>query len=209
MSLELKILFEDQDYVVIDKPSQISSVAGKRDESIEALIRAQRPECAALPDSGLLHRLDFETSGCLAIAKNQKAYDTGVQWFRASDVISKVYEAHTFEWPDDTPSVDVSLHFYSRYKGSKKVSIDESASQGQKGRTRIRLLKREKSKCILEIDLVGPGQRHQIRATLAWLGAPIVGDTLYGAPTANRLYLHAKKLVTPAFEVEADWAPFK
>ena len=55
----------------------------------------------------------------------------------------------------------------------------------------------------MEIELIGPGRRHQIRAGFAHLGTPLVGDTLYGGPEAPRIMLHAWSVTIEGRKIEA------
>mmetsp|Transcript_16068 Transcript_16068/g.53882 ORF Transcript_16068/g.53882 Transcript_16068/m.53882 type:complete len:152 (-) Transcript_16068:1943-2398(-) len=118
------------------------------------------------------------------------------------------------------------LHFYSRYNRSKKISVTEKRGpRGKLGRCSWKRLQTLSAPSFLaytrapvlsavEVDLVGGGQRHQIRAGFAFLGHPIVGDTLYGGLEWSQegIALHSKRVSVEGVELSSptparmEWA---
>jgi 23S rRNA pseudouridine1911/1915/1917 synthase len=191
------LVFENDDWLVLNKPPLWHSVwAAKNAEapSIEAWIKDQRPSLSELPEAGLVHRLDWGTSGCLVIAKNRRSYERGRKAFQAA-AIQKIYWALV----ESSPTVNhFDFYFSSRYRGSSKVTVSSKGKEAERGRCSWNALpqKAASSFVCLEIKLEGPGKRHQIRAGLAALGRPIIGDQIYGSTEtwSEGFALHARSL---------------
>jgi RluA family pseudouridine synthase len=197
------ILFEDENYIAIDKPSGISSLDDRQDErNILALARHYNPSAQ------VCHRLDKETSGTLLIAKNPEAYRHMSMLFESREV-TKIYHAvcdglHQFK------KVEVDAPIAHLPKG--KVTIDKRS--GKPSLTFFKSLHAYKMHTLVECKPV-TGRMHQVRIHLAHLGAPITGDIEYGGryfylssvkknyklgkfedekPLISRLALHAKSI---------------
>lgn len=185
-------------WLVLDKPAGWHTVVGATaaDESgggvVESWIRRARPELASLGECGLVHRLDRDTSGCLLVAKDEATRLSMRSRFAAANGIRKVYLARCRGGIDDAG--ERTLHYWSRRAGSPKVTVRPTGEARHAGRFRWRLLERGDDSDLVEIELLGPGRRHQIRAGLAHLGHPLLGDGLYGGPSEERLALHAFRL---------------
>ena len=99
------------------------------------------------------------------------------------------------------------LHFESRYKRSAKVTVSEAGDAWSTGRCIWKVLRRGPGgHDLVQVELIGPGRRHQIRAGLAHLGHPLAGDPLYGgtAPAPGEgPALHAWKLELQGHAVHA------
>ncbi len=190
----MKILKETTDWLVIDKPSGLHSVHQKDCRGcIEEWLRKERLECASLKEAGLVHRLDELTSGCLLAAKNQNAYEKLKSEMQSSKGgLKKIYHALASGTPKQT---SFKLYFTSRYKGSKKITVTDKGSSQDRGECRWKILKKLGNFSLLEVELIGPGKRHQIRAGLAVLGHPLRGDVLYGGTEWKEGFgLHAYSL---------------
>lgn len=185
------ILKQTNDWLVLNKPSQMHSLSSPDDQnSVENWVYQNFPEQKAIPEAGLLHRLDYLTSGCLAVGINPTKIPKLRENFRQSS--KKIYWA----WVEGQPNADsFDLYFRSRYKRSKKASVTFKGEEKEKGSCRWSLLQTKEKTSLLEVELLGPGKRHQIRAGLAFLGHPILGDRLYGrSPPAAFFGLHARSL---------------
>jgi len=201
---EPSILHQTDDWLVVDKPAGWHST-GEHD-SIECWLRDARPELAGLDESGLVHRLDQGTTGCLLVATSTDAA-VGLRDGMKSGAIRKTYQAlagGTVPWGGR-----FVLHFTSRYKRSKKVSVAKNGDARHRGTCTWAIRDRGTKVTLVEVELVGPGRRHQIRAGFAHVGAPLLGDELYGGePWAeDRPALHAWRLELDGVMVESP-SPF-
>ena len=141
---------------------------------------------AALPDCGLVHRLDNGTSGVSLLAHDALTLAALLQQ-RTAHLLSRDYWAIVQgALPDQGEISEPITHHPSN---SAKMIISPA---GQTARTLFRTLKRSGSRCLLELQIWG-GRRHQIRVHLASLGAPILGDPVYGL-AGPRLALHAVRV---------------
>jgi 23S rRNA-/tRNA-specific pseudouridylate synthase len=199
------VLREEASWLVVAKPAGMHTVAqrGSDAPSVEAWLRAARPELAALEEAGLVHRLDFDTSGCLLVARNETARVRLREAFsgRGGDIRKTYLALVEGRFPDRVLAGAFTLSFTSRHKGSAKVTVHSRGEPETIGRCRWRVLRVVESAhastahTLLEVELIGPGRRHQIRAGMAHEGHPLVGDTLYGAaPAGAGVHLHAWRL---------------
>jgi len=161
------ILFEDDDYMVINKPPFISTLED-RVEAINILTLARDVE----PDPQVCHRLDKDTSGVLAIARNPEAYRHLSMQFENREV-NKTYHAvadgvHHFE----NKLMDAAIAKLS--DGTVKIS-----REGKPAQTYFTTIKNYKAHTLIKCNPI-TGRMHQIRIHLTLLKAPITGDETYG-----------------------------
>jgi 23S rRNA pseudouridine955/2504/2580 synthase len=162
------ILFEDDDFMLVNKPPFLSTLED-RHEKINLLALAR----AYADDAQVCHRLDKDTSGVLAIAKNPEAYRHLSMQFEHRQV-TKIYHAvvdgmHNFQ--DHL----VDLPILKQDDGVAKIS----RQQGKPAQTFFTSLRSFRQHTLIECRPV-TGRMHQIRIHLATLGASITGDSLYG-----------------------------
>ncbi len=203
-----EILSTFPEWIAVNKPAGVHTVsqADSDGPSVEAWLRANDPRVASLNEAGLCHRLDLWTSGCLAVALTPDAHTRLREAFsQAGSRVRKVYLAlATTGLPEEGR---FRLHFESRYKRSAKVSVRQGTNAWTDGRCHWQVKRRGiNGHDLVQVELIGPGHRHQIRAGLSFLGHPLAGDSLYGG--ANRAgcqgpALHAWKLAIDTEEAEA------
>lgn len=210
-AVEPGIIFQNPEFMVLDKPSGWHTVRGKGDgrgePSIEGWLRERDPESEHLPEAGLVHRLDRGTSGCLIVARTLDASEVLQEELRDGR-IQKRYVAVVKGRM--ARKGDFVLHFNSRYRGSKKMKVTKEGHYTVRGK--CRWWRRDdlfpgSGRQSVEVDLMGAGRRHQVRAGLAFLGNPLVGDTLYGGPESERIMLHAWAVVIEGRRIEAPMPP--
>ncbi|MFQ3221250.1 MAG: 23S rRNA pseudouridine955/2504/2580 synthase [Paraglaciecola sp.] len=193
-TLESHILFEDELFIVLNKPSgmAVHGGSGLSFGVIEAL-RALRPTERFLE---LVHRLDRDTSGCLVIAKKRSALKNLHEQLRDRKV-DKRYQALVYgNWPPDRYKVKAPLLKNTLKSGERLVSVNE---EGKPSETRFRILQQFAEATLVEASPI-TGRTHQIRVHCLHAGHPIAGDTKYGdsefdqymqGKGLKRLFLHA------------------
>ncbi len=207
--LEGRILHEDEDFLVINKPAgmAVHGGSGLSYGVIEGL-RALRPQAKFLE---LVHRLDRETSGCLLIAKKRSALRHLHDLFREEHQVKKVYVALLAGvWARKSLLVDAPLKKNILQSGERMVKV---AKDGKPARTEFRRLRKFAAATLVEASLF-TGRTHQIRVHALSIGHPIACDERYGDEALNaefrklglkRLFLHASEL---AFAHPRDQRPF-
>jgi len=201
--LNASILFEDGRFIVLNKPAGIAVHGGS---GLRAGVVEVMREITGNPRLELIHRLDRDTSGCLALAKTRQVLQEAQSYFRQRQV-KKIYEAmvHGY-WPVKQQTIQLRLRRYETASGERRVRVD---SQGQQARTDVAVLQRAgRLATRLQLSL-HTGRTHQIRVHLSSSGHAIIGDDKYQArPTqqdnessltlkSERLCLHARKLEIP------------
>ncbi len=202
--IPLDILYVDENTIVINKQANmvVHPGAGNVDGTLVNALLAQYPEIREVGDlerPGIVHRLDKETSGILLIARTQQAYEWYVAQFKSRKT-KKVYVALVDGHPP-TPEGKIIAPILRDSKYRQKMTV---GMQGQ-GRSAITEYYRVESFPQHDYLEVHPltGRTHQIRVHLAYLGCPIVGDTVYGRKhpsiTMERFFLHAQDLFIRVF----------
>ena len=196
--LESHILFEDNDLIVLNKPSgmAVHGGSGLQFGVIEAM-RALRPQAKLLE---LVHRLDRDTSGCLLIAKKRSVLTHLHAQLRDKTVEKKYWALVSGDWDNKVRKVTDALRKNTLQSGERVVKVDEV--NGKPSETRFRILQRYAEGTLVEAFPV-TGRTHQIRVHTACKGHPIACDDKYGDNAfssqmnqlgLNRLFLHAKSL---------------
>ena len=196
-ALQQGILFEDDGFMVINKPAGFAVHGGSGVSSgiIEGL-RLMRPDARFLE---LVHRLDKDTSGCLLIAKKRSALRKLQEFFRNSE-IKKTYQALLAgQWERKKLIVTAPLLKNISKGGERIVVISKAGKAAETLFTRIKLFR---NATLVEAS-PKTGRTHQIRVHAASLGHAIVGDDRYGIDEINklfknkgykRMFLHAETL---------------
>ncbi len=185
----LKIVFEDDDLLVVEKPVGLltSTVPREKRPTALAILRNYVEENHPQAELGLIHRLDRDASGVLVFSKNEPAYTSLKEQF-FKHTVQRVYLAITHGVP--TPLVDriksALVELPDGYVRSTK-----RPGGGQKAVTDYETIGRGNGMAAVRVTLQ-TGRKHQIRAHLSERGVPIVGDRMYGKPdTGPRLLLAA------------------
>lgn len=180
--VDLHIVFEDDNILVLNKPCGIEVVSDSREKSLTTLLQEKYSFIEPC------HRLDRNTTGLVLFAKNEQALNILLDKFKNKE-IKKYYKCTVYGAPPKQQDTLVGYLF----KDSKKsmVYISDSPKNGYKKIiTSYKLLKYDKisNTSSLEIALEFSGRTHQIRAHLAHVGLPIIGDGKYGKNEINKKF---------------------
>lgn len=189
--LQLDVLYSDGDLIAINKPAGLLSVATNTEGQHHAL--AMLREQFSTPRRAIrlwpVHRLDRDTSGVLLFATSRETLEavTGA-WTKAE----KNYLAVVEGCPSPGQgTIDRALRMDS--KGFR--ALVSAHSEAKRAVTHFETQRTVQGRSLLAVQ-IETGRQHQIRAHLAWLGHPVVGDTRYGTGE-RRLGLHAQRLSIP------------
>jgi 23S rRNA pseudouridine1911/1915/1917 synthase len=196
----LKVVYDDEYLIVIDKPVGIAAhpSPGWQGATVVGAIFAagyQLATSGAAERQGVVHRLDVGTSGLMVVAKNEIAYSSLKEQFRQRSV-SKVYHALVQGHMDPTiGTIDAPIDRHPREDYRFAV-----VANGKPSITHYKTLEVFPAVTLLEIELE-TGRTHQIRVHFSALHHPLVGDQTYGSDPAlaqklkiARPWLHAKQL---------------
>ncbi|MEO7385575.1 MAG: 23S rRNA pseudouridine(1911/1915/1917) synthase RluD [Gammaproteobacteria bacterium] len=175
-AIPLAVVFEDADVLVVNKPAGlvVHPGAGNAAGTLQNGLLAHAPELAGLPRSGILHRLDKDTSGLLIIAKTLPAHTHLVRALEARE-ITREYRALCVGAMTAGGSVDADI---GRHK-TQRTKMSVRPYGGRPAVTHYRVLARFPHHTFVAVRLE-TGRTHQIRVHLAHVRHPIVGDPAYG-----------------------------
>ncbi len=175
-SMPLSIVYEDADLLVIDKPAGlvVHPGAGNPTGTLQNGLLAYAPELSELPRSGILHRLDKDTSGLLIVARTLVAHTHLARALEARD-ITREYRALCVGPMTAGGTVDADI---GRHR-TQRTKMSVAAFGGRHAVTHYRVLARFPHHTFVAVRLE-TGRTHQIRVHLAHVRYPIVGDPTYG-----------------------------
>ena len=200
----LDLLHEDRHIVVADKPAgllTIPSAPGLGDREDTMLGRAReyaRHKQGRRAYAGMLHRLDRETSGALAIALSREAHERGRELFRQHH-FDRRYLALVHGVPS-RPSGTIRARISAEYRDGRRAAVG-ARDPGRDAVTHYKVIEAMGTCALLELTLE-TGRQHQIRIHLSELGHAVLGDAVYGRDArpqlpVPRIMLHAWTLAFP------------
>lgn len=172
----MKIIYEDRDLLVVNKPAgQLVHPAGKNvSGTLLNILLDYSQDFQKIERAGIVHRLDRDTSGIIVVAKTNFSYCSLKKQFKERKVKKKYLAVVKRKFPFDGEEFNLPL-------GRKENQITRGLSfkEGKEAITRFGVLQTFKNATFLEI-FIKTGRTHQIRATLSFLGYPLIGDKKYG-----------------------------
>lgn len=176
--IDLSIVYEDDDILIINKPTGIvvHPGAGNKDSTMLNALLNHCPGIDVVPRAGIVHRLDKDTTGLMVVAKTIPAHTHLVAELQARE-ISREYEAIVNGVLVAGGTVDAPIGRHKTKRTSMAVVPD-----GRESVTHYRLIEKFKDFTHLRLKLES-GRTHQIRVHMSHIRHPLVGDPLYGGRT--------------------------
>jgi 23S rRNA pseudouridine1911/1915/1917 synthase len=193
-----EIVHEDAHLLVVDKPAGVVThpAPGHHGPTLAEALASLAAGGAHPERAGIVHRLDRDTSGLLVVARSDEAHAALQRMMRAREV-TREYTALVEGHPDaESGTVDAPI---GRDRGNRTV-MSTRTDRARSAVTHFEVLERLPRTALLRVRLE-TGRTHQIRAHLAAIGHPVVGDPQYGGRESGRRlglerqFLHASKLM--------------
>ena len=181
-NIPLDIVYEDEDIILINKPQDMV-VHPANGHYEHTLVNALMYHCKdnlsginGIMRPGIVHRIDKDTSGILVVAKNDKAHQ-GLATQLENHSMNRVYYAVVCNrLKQDKGTIDMPIGRSSIDR--KKMAVTEKNSK--RAVTHYEVLERFKNHTLIKLKLE-TGRTHQIRVHMAYIGYPLLGDTVYGS----------------------------
>lgn len=191
--LPLSIVYEDDDLVVVDKPAGMAVHIGaglKSGTLVNALLHhiGRLSSVGGEFRSGIVHRLDRMTSGLLVVAKNDLAHRVLASQFQKR----LVHKTYTLLVHGRLEAESGEIRKAVGRDPRRRVRMKAGGLHPREALTRYRVLRRPNRFTLVEAE-PQTGRTHQIRVHFSSIGHPVVGDTLYGAPTKVRIDVGEEK----------------
>lgn len=201
--IPIEIIFEDEDIIILNKQPGLVVHPGAGNQSgtlVNALLHHDK-ELSFLPRAGIVHRLDKDTSGIMVVARNEISYLNLVSQLKERKV-KRQYLAIVIGNPLSGSTINEPIGRHPKHRTKQAVT-----DKGKEAITNFKIQKKMHGYSLLNVSLE-TGRTHQIRVHLAFLGFPIVGDSVYGgtrkfsAGTSETLKKELSKFLRQALHAE-------
>ena len=201
--IKLKIIFEDENVIAINKQAgiQVHPSHNEKTNTIANALIKYFPKIKNVHDEskdaflrpGIVHRLDKDTSGVLAVAKNQKAFNELKKLFKDRKISKKYMAICEGIFAKKEGLIEKPIARSTSYR-KQVIARKNTLTKIRKAETRYKVIKEQANFSVVEV-FPKTGRMHQIRIHLASEGHPVVGDLVYGKnSSAKRQLLHAEEL---------------
>ena len=184
---KLNIIYEDKEILVVNKPSKLLTVGTDKERERTLYHEVREYLHKKNQKVFVVHRLDKDTSGIVLFAKNPRLKELLQRdWLRYTREYRAVVEGKL-------PKIKDTLRFYLQEDKTHHVYVSD---KGLSSVTEYEVLSTNSTQSLISVR-IKTGRKNQIRASLAYIGNPIVGDKKYDAKinSLSRLGLHANRLV--------------
>lgn len=197
VEMDLNIVYEDEDLMVVDKPSGLVVHPGSGNYD-NTLVNGLMHYTNSLSDingeerPGIVHRIDKDTSGLLVIAKNNKSHAILGEYFKKHDNIKREYIALICgNFPHDSATIDAPIG--RDPKDRKKMTV--TAENSKDAITHLKVLKKYKDYTLVSL-ILETGRTHQIRVHMNYIGYPVYNDPVYNTKKCTEFgqFLHSHKM---------------
>ena len=188
---QVRFVHQDEHILLVSKPTLLLSVPGRAEDNRDCLIT--RLQDNGYPEARIVHRLDWETSGLIILARDADTHRELSRQFHDRET-EKAYTALCWGQPElDSGRIELPL----RYDPPTKPRHVVDHEQGKHALTFWRVLERHVEHCRVELTPI-TGRSHQLRVHMLAIGHPLLGDGLYAHEQALKAYprlcLHASML---------------
>ncbi len=210
---DIKIIFENENFLVIDKPVglEVAAEVKKIEPTLVDWLMKKYPAVAKVgPDPGrpgIVHRLDKAASGLMVVAKTQVAFEHLIKQFEERKIKKEYTVLVHGQVSKDEGTVEFPI---ARAKSGRFAALPRGSESGRVAITEYEVAQRFRNFTLLKVR-IKTGRTHQIRVHLHALGHSVVGDKLYRQKkikkvVLDRLFLHASKL--GFYNLENQWMEF-
>lgn len=194
--MPLDIVYEDNDLMVINKPSGVVVHPGSGNTS-NTLVNGLMYYTTNLSDTngeerpGIVHRIDKDTSGLLLVAKTNKAHEKLGEMFKNKEVKREYLALIKGVFPHNSATIDAPI---GRDKADRK-KMTVTSENSKKAITHLKVLKRYKKHTLVSL-ILDTGRTHQIRVHMKYIGYPVYNDPVYtnDKTTSFGQFLHSYKM---------------
>ncbi|HBN56986.1 MAG TPA: RNA pseudouridine synthase [Lachnospiraceae bacterium] len=193
-NIPLSVLYEDQDLLIVDKPKGMvvhpsaGHLSGTLVNAVLYHCRGQLSGINGVLRPGIVHRIDKDTTGALAVCKNDASHNHVAAQLKAHSITRKYRAVVSGIIKEDEGVIDAPIGRHPTDR--KKMAVNER--NGKRAVTHYRVLARLSGCTYIECQLE-TGRTHQIRVHMASVGHPLLGDTVYG-PAKNPYHLQGQTL---------------
>ena len=210
VEMPLDIVYEDQDIIVINKPSGlvVHPGSGNYDNTLVNGLMYYTKNLSDLNGEerpGIVHRIDKDTSGLVIIAKNNKSHEILSEYFQHHQNIKREYIALLVgEFPHETATIDAPIGRDTTDR--KKMTVTDKNAKNAV--TNLKVLKRYKGYTLVSL-ILETGRTHQIRVHMKYIGYPVYNDPVYTNKKCSEFgqFLHSYKmeLIHPTTKKEMEF----